>query len=150
MTLDELDHKLPNGFHDAHVSSISLNYVEGVAQLRLSLLVGWPDDPEPQRNQYQEAILTVTELCFCSIEPPSSKYPVIPNGKPLRVNGDPAKPDHLPSLPKLSVKFPTGTWCYRFFVQDWNAFIHIAARDAQLAWIGTPPQHDESGSPQGG
>jgi len=57
------------------------------------------------------------------------------------VSGDPANADTLPSLPDLSAKFPDGTWCYRFFVHDWNAFIYIAARDAQVTWVGEKPKH---------
>jgi hypothetical protein len=57
------------------------------------------------------------------------------------VSGDPAKPDNLPSLPDLAAKFPFGTWSYRFFVDDWNAFIHIAGRDTELTWVGEKPKH---------
>ncbi len=141
MTLDELDHTLPNGFHDAQLFSLELNYAAGSAKLHLNLLVGWPEDPEGERDAYQEAILTVTGLCFCSIEAPHSNHPFLPDGKPIWLSGDPAKPDHLPSLPDLIEKSPSGTWCYRFFMADWNAFIYIAGRDAQFSWIGEKPKH---------
>ena len=52
MTLDELDHALPNGFHDAEIFSFELDYVDGIASFHLNLLVGWPDDPEPERGAY--------------------------------------------------------------------------------------------------
>ena len=141
MTLDELDHTLPNGFHDAEVFSFEIDYVHGIASFHLNLLVGWPDDPKPERDAYQEANLVVSGLCFVSIEPPSSKSPFIPDGNPISVSGDPAKPDNLPSLPDLAAKFPSGAWCYRFFVHDWNAFIHIAAHDATVTWTGEKPKH---------
>jgi hypothetical protein len=141
VTLDELDHALPNGFHDAQLFSLELNYAAGRAKLHLNLLVGWPEDPAGQRETYQEAILTVTGLCFCSIEPPYHNYRFLPDGKPTWLSGDPAKPDHLPSLPALVEKCPAGTWFYRFFMSDWNAFIYIAGRDAEVAWIGEKPIH---------
>jgi len=141
MTLDELDHKLPNGFHDAEIFSLELDYPAGIAKFRLSLLVGWPEDPDPERQAYQEATMMVMGLCFCSIDPPYPGYPFHPDGRPICVSGDPAKPDHMPSLPELAAKFPAGTWCYRFFVHDWNAFIHIAARDVELTWVGEKPKH---------
>ena len=141
MTLDELDRNLPNGFHDAEIFSIELNYAAGVAKFHLSLLVGWPEDPEPERLAYQEATLMVTGLCFCSIDPPYPTYRFHADGKPICVSGDPAKPDHLPSLPDLAANFSAGTWCYRLFVHDWNAFIHVAGRDAEVAWIGEKPKH---------
>lgn len=143
MTLDELDKKLPNGFHDAHIFSINLDYVAGTAELHLSLWVGSMDDPPPAREEYHEASLLVTGLCFCSIEPPYPSYPFIPHGLPVTVSGDPAKSDHLPSLTDLSARCPAGTWYYRFFVNDWNAFIHIAARDAEFDWIEAVLQQDK-------
>ncbi len=141
MTLDELDHNLPNGFHDAEISSLELDYVAGIAKFQLSLLVGGPDGPEAMGDTYRRAILTITGLCFCSIGHPYPTYPFLPNGKPICVSGDPARPDHLPTLSDLAAKFPAGTWCYRFFVQDWNAFIHIAGRDAEVRWIGHEPKN---------
>jgi len=141
VTLDELDVILPNGFHDAQILTIEIDYLGGSARFRMSLLVGSPDDPAPERDRRQEATLSVTGLCFCSIEAPDPRYPFIPNGEPVMASGDPAKPDHLPSLPALATKCPEGTWCYRFFVDDWNAFIYLAARHAEIDWIGTNPRH---------
>jgi hypothetical protein len=142
LTLDELDKTLPNGFHDAEIFSFELDYVAATAKFRMNLLVGGPDDPEPEREAYQEATLIVDGLCFFSVDPPSPTYAFLPNGKPFSVSGgDPAKPDHLPSLPGLIAKLPHGTWWYRFFVRDWNAFIHIAAREAVVVWAGEKPKH---------
>jgi hypothetical protein len=141
VTLEELEDNLPNGFHDAEIFSLELNYAAGTAKFRMNLLVGWPDDTKPERDSYQEASLVVRGLCFCSIDPPSSTYPFLPDGKPICVSGDPAKPDTLPSLPDLAAKFPSGAWCHRFFVTDWNAFIHIAGRDAEVTWVGEKPKH---------
>jgi hypothetical protein len=141
VTLEELDGKLPNGFHDAKIFSLELDYAAGVAKFHLDLLVGWPDDPEPESQAYQEANLVVSGLCFCSIDPPYPTYPFLPNGKPISMSGDPAKSDHLAFLPDLAARFPGGTWCYRFFVRDWNAFIHVAGRDAKLTWVGEKPKH---------
>ena len=141
MTLDELDSSLPNGFHDMYIGSLELDYSTGTLKLNVDLLVGWPEDSESERNQYQKAIVTITGLCFCSIDPPYPGYPLSPNGSAICVDGDPAKADHLPSLPDLLPNFPEGVLCYRFFVHDWNAFIHIAARDAEVAWMGAKPKH---------
>jgi len=141
VTLEELDDNLPNGFHDAQILSFELDYEAGIAKFNLNLLVGWPDDPEPERQSYQKATLVVRGLCFCSIDPPDSTYPFLPDGRHIWVSGDPAKPDHLLSLPDLTRKFPAGAWCYRFFVHDWNAFIHIAGCDAEVKWVGEKPKH---------
>jgi hypothetical protein len=70
VTLEELEGALPNGFHDAEIFSFELDYVAGIAKFHMNLLVGWPDDPEPESQAYQEATLVVEGLCFCSIDPP--------------------------------------------------------------------------------
>jgi hypothetical protein len=139
VTLDELDSTLPNGFHDVEIFSIELDYSGGRARFRMSLLVGSPDAPAPERDKRQEATLNLAGLCFCSIEAPDPRYAFIPNGAPVIASGDPGKPDHLPSLPALAAKWPEGVWCYRFFVDNWNAFIYIAARHAEIDWIGATP-----------
>jgi hypothetical protein len=141
VTIEELEGALPNGFHDAEIFSFEVDYAAGIAKFRMNLLVGWPDDPEPERQAYQEAILVVSGLCFFSVDPPSSKYPFLPDGKPICVSGDAAKSDHLPSLADLVARFPDGTWCYRFFVDDWNAFIHVAGRHGKVTWVGEKPKH---------
>jgi hypothetical protein len=141
MTLDEIDHLPPNGFHDGLLSAIELDYKNARATLHLDLCVGWPDDPESERSVYQKAVVTVTGLFFCAIQPPDPNYPFVPDGSLTWLDGDPAKPDHLPSLPELMKKAPDGTWAYRFFMGDWNSFIYIAARDAALEWVGEKPKH---------
>ena len=143
MTLEELEQKLPNGFHDAHILKIELDYLAATARLHLSLLVGWPDDPVPEREEYQEAYLNLTGLCFCSIDPPDPNYPFIPNGEPVPASGYSLKPDDLPALSALAKRFPEDTWCYGFFLDNWNAYIQIAAKHAEINWVGTTPRHAE-------
>lgn len=141
MTLDELVQTLPNGFHDMQVCSVELDYLAGTAKLNVQLLVGWPQDPEPERQEYQGAVLTINGLCFWSMDPPDPSYPFLPDGEPIMASGYSAKLDDLPSLAKLSAKFPAGVWIYDLFVQDWNAYIRFAARDAEVSWIGPKPKH---------
>lgn len=141
VTLEELEDALPNGFHDAEIFSFELDYVAGVAKFHLNLLVGWPNDPEPESQAYQEATLVVEGLCFCSIDPPYATYPFLPSGKPILVTGAKAKDNAPPFVPDLVAKLPAGTWCYYFFVDDWNACINIAGRNAVVTWVGEKPKH---------
>src|ERR1700722_14481358 len=141
MTLDELDYSLPNGFHDAELFSFEIDYFRQTATFHLHLLVGGPDEPVPERDAYQEATLVVSGLCFCSIDPPYSTYPFLPDGKPILVTGNKPTTDVPPFVPDLVATFPAGVWCYLFFVHDWNASINIAGRDASVTWIGEKPKH---------
>jgi hypothetical protein len=141
MTLDEPDDSLPNGFHDAEIFSFEVDCARGTANFHLNLLVGWPDDPVSERDAYQEAKLVVRGLCFCSIDAPYATSPFLPDGKPILVSGAKPEADAPPFVPDLVAKFPVGTWCYLFFVHDWNACINIAGRDAEVTWIGEKPKH---------
>jgi len=76
MTLDELDNTLPNGFHDAEIYSYEVDFAGTTAKFHLNLLVGWPDDPPEEREEYQEATVVVSGLCFLSIDPPFSDVPI--------------------------------------------------------------------------
>ncbi len=140
MTLVELEDKLPNGFHDAKVHSLELDYEPGTAKFRLSLLIGLPEDPPSTRNAYQRATLHLTGFCFCSIEPPDPNYRFLPEGKPISADGCPEGLEKVSTFHELQKVLPTGAWIYRFFLHDSNSFLHIAARNATLEWEGTPPK----------
>jgi hypothetical protein len=133
MTFEELDNGLPNGFHDAKLSGLRIDYVGGSAVLVLALDFGSPDGSKQQ--DYRMGELRVSGLYFCSIDPPDPRYRYVPRGIALDVSGDPAKPDTFPALEALSRTLPPGVSCYRFFVHDWNSFINIAAKDVEIAWI---------------
>ena len=100
-------------------------------------------DPRPQRETYQEATVIVTGLSFCSIDPPDPTYTFTPDRKSIDVSGFPADVNGLPSLPALLSKLPEDTWCYGFFVTDWNRFIHIAGRNAEITLIGEKYIHPQ-------
>ena len=58
----------------------------------------------------------------------------------MNVSGDSPK-ESAPEVEKVSSQFPEGTKWYRFFVEEWNSFINIAARDVGISWPkGEPPR----------
>jgi len=136
MTLDELDRSLLNGFHDAEISSVEIDYGKATAKLHVWFWTGSTDDARADRETYERAVVTVRGLCFFTIDPPDPNYRFLTEGDPIVVSGDPAKPDHLPALLSLMAKLPKDAWCYRLFVTDWNSFIHVAGRDAELTFTG--------------
>jgi hypothetical protein len=132
MTFDEWDHELPNGFHDARISNIEIDYVRGLMTLKMGLLT---EVEQGEVDHCAEAVVLVSGLQFCSIGAPFATYPYQKRAA-ITVSGDPAKSDHLPELNGLTATFPKNTTCYRFFVHDWNSFIYIAAVDVQVRWVG--------------
>ena len=136
MTFKEVEHTLPNGFHDAKIERISLDYSAGTLQIAMRILIGTPGQPD--QDEYGPAELRVGGLYFCFIEPPDPTYPFKPNGKPLSVSGDDGASGEIGFLQKL----PAGVSCYRFFVDQWNSFIYIAASDVQISSSGVPRSLD--------
>jgi hypothetical protein len=132
MTFEELDQTLPNGFHDAKIQKVGVDYAEHSAIIAIHLLVGMPDNANP--DEYRQATLKINGLCYCSIEPPDPTYPFLRGGAPISVAGYPEDPVTFPALNALLAVMPKDITCYRFFVHDWNSFIHIAAKDVQISW----------------
>lgn len=125
MTLEELSATLPNGFHDARVGGLHLDFVGRTAVLDLSVWTGDDSDPEAHRA----ARLELKDLQFCVLETPDHKYPYAAP-EPLWISEV-----NPPGAAQLPQNIPSGAFTSSFFVNQWNAFVHIAARDAVLFWL---------------
>jgi hypothetical protein len=125
VTLDELAETLPNGFHDARVSSMRLDFAMRVVELELSIWLGTDENPELHRT----ARVTLSGLRFCVLDPPDPTYAYM-EAKPLWISDVIAPPSGtvLPSVDREA-------FVSSFFVNQWNAFVHVAAVDASLTWV---------------
>ncbi len=133
MTLEELADTLPNGLHDAQVSSVSIDYVRREARLIIDLWVGVPSEEEEVRDAYREGELKLSGLVYWIIEPPDVSYP-FGESKQLWVDaGSLGSASFKPSV-KLPEPLPSGAFASWIFVQDWNSFMFVAAMDVSLEW----------------
>lgn len=132
MNFEELDNELPNGFHDARLLSLKLDYTARSAILHMRLLVGTPGSVNPE--EFREAVLKVSGLCFCTIEPPNPDHGALLNGSGVRISGYVEDRQSLVTLAGALAKCAPDSSCYRFFCHDWNCFIHLAASDVQISW----------------
>jgi hypothetical protein len=134
MTLDELAGSIPNGFHDAELHSFTIDYKKCEARLVLDIWVADDVKKPDEIEAYRLAEVILSGLAFWVSEPPDDHYSPSQAG-PLRIDtGSMAtlerkKALRLPALPK-------GAFANWIFVTDWNAFIYLAAEDAQLRWLG--------------
>ena len=48
MTFEELEQKLPNGFHDAAIRKIDFDFIRCSALMGMDILTGGPDGPDPE------------------------------------------------------------------------------------------------------
>lgn len=136
MTFEELVDTLPNGLHDAQVSSISIDYLKREANFTLDVWIGDSSSRiEGVREAYRSGKLRLSGLLYCAIEPPDANYPYA-EAKKLWVDaGDMESAVITPSV-KLPGPLPEGAFACWFVVQDWNSFIYIAATGASLEWEG--------------
>lgn len=131
MTLDELTEPLPWGLHDACLEALTLDWPRARASLTVRLMMSERQDEE------RRAVIGLTGLVFCSVDAPEiapdrGYTPTPADG--LRVADDvgAAPGAVLPAVPE-------GCFLHHLYVSDWNAFIHLCARDATLTWLDPAP-----------
>jgi len=130
MTLEELERTLPNGLHDAEVQGIAVDYRQRKLTLEVAVWVGDMGDPPERREAYRNGRIEISGLLFFVMEPPDPKYPFQTSG--LTVDGC----DMRENLDIELLRSVSADSFFRsFWVNEWNAFIHIAAKSADLVWM---------------
>lgn len=134
MTIDEISDSLPNGFHDADICSISLDYVKKESVFLIDVDLSLPDVEVETPSRQGE--LKLTGLLYCVIEPPavtfSNEY--ISEKTKLWVVSDSSDFSVLKDCPNLPEPLPDGSFRHWFFISTHNCFIYVAAMDAMFQW----------------
>jgi hypothetical protein len=130
MTFQEAEALTPNGFHDAEIDTLHVDYRTGTLSLSMRLWTGTLGTPN--QEEYSSAELRVQGLLFCAIDPPDPRYPFPPDGDSLGVDGAHG-PGDLAAKADLIARLPPEISLYRFFVEQWNSFIYVAGGDVQLS-----------------
>ena len=131
MTIDELESELPNGLHDAYLRTFSSDPAAKRAEFTLDLWIGDLHSSEvSERECRRSARLELLGLAYLVIDVPDPRYPLADGS---RVQIDSCAADDDPERRRL---VPEGGFAGRFFVTEWNAFIHFAALEARLTWTG--------------
>ena len=132
MTFEELEQKLPNGFHDAAIREINVDFMGRSVVIGMDLLTGGPDEPDPE--QYRPGRLRITPAYLFFIEPPDPRYSFVPNGSPFKVDGDSVNVGQNAEVDRLLPTLPQNATTYRFFLEKWNAFLYLAGGGVELSW----------------
>lgn len=138
MTLDELYLTLPNGFHDAQLKRVILDYERGSASLTLDIWVGDLEGNPSEYELYRLSELTLEGLAFWIIGPPDPKYLSQASGS-IRI--DVHNIENVP-LAIRQLPVPTGAFLNTIYVYDWNSFIYLAAQNARLTWLADAAPRD--------
>ena len=132
MTIDELAAELPNGFHDCLLRTFTSEPAERRAEFIVDIWLGdLRNALTSDRECRRRARLDLSGLAYLMVDNPDPRYPVT-NGLPLQIDTCAADDN-----PALAGQVPQGGFAGRFFVNEWNGFIHFAALEACLTWLDT-------------
>lgn len=134
MTIDEIGDTLPNGFHDADILSIHLDYVKEESSFLIDIDLSEPDVRVEVSSR--QALLKLTGLLYCVIEPPHCSFTkeYIPGEDKLWITSDSSDFSGLKDCPKLPAPLPANSFRHWFFISSHNCFIYVAAMDASFQW----------------
>lgn len=135
MNLKEIEEKLPNGFHDAILKSINIDYQRKEATLCLDISTGYPDGLTPEeRDSYKKGELKITGLHFFIINEPHPGYILKDDGKLMIDMEEIVLGDVEPSIDDLLKTLPVNAFAYRIYLNQLNSYIYLAATDSILTW----------------
>jgi hypothetical protein len=132
MNLDEVEADLPHGFHDSLLRTFSSSPDEQRAEFVLDVWVGdLRSASMTDRERRRPARLELLGLGYLIIEEPDRRQAPMELA-PVQIDACGADDD-----PDRTRQVPPGGFAGRFFVTEWNSFIHFAALEARLTWIET-------------
>jgi hypothetical protein len=131
VNLEDLEADLPNGLHDALLRTFSSDLAERRAEFVIDV---WMGDLHSavisDRERRRPARLELLGLTYLIVDDLDPRYP---DAKEVPVQIDACAADDNPELAR---QVPRGGFAGRFFVTEWNGFIHFAAVEARLTWLG--------------
>lgn len=132
MTFEELDARYDNGFDDAVILGVNIDYQSRIATLQLSLRGNSAESINA--DVYDEATLTLRNFFYFSIDPPDPERLSYPRRAKIVMNGYSEDPGVFPTFERLRPTLTADAFCCRFFVHNWSSFIHVAAENAEFSW----------------
>lgn len=128
MTPAELLAELPNGFHDALLRELNVDYARGEVRLSFDFLVGSPDGAtEEEREATRPGVLRLGGITSMTMEPPDPRYR-LSDAEGVRVDGGFGPwPGEAEPHDDARVRL----W---LFVCPWNARMIVYAHTCALAW----------------
>jgi hypothetical protein len=130
--IKELEEELPNGFQDAMVSSYTFLEEERRVEIELAVWVGdlWGRD-EIGWERYAKARLELLNVLQWEPEAPHPQS-YGPLTRSLRIDTYEPEP-----MKYADLQIPDSAFAGRFYITEWNSFIHFVASDVRLTWLGT-------------
>ena len=118
-------------FHDVEVGHISVDYASRVVELECIIPVGAWNSPNRLgiTNGEIKGCLVFSGLLYFVMEPPASNYPYEDGSAIVITSEGPVMPGKIDMsyVSKLPQDLSDDAFLHWFFVNDWNAFIFVAA-----------------------
>lgn len=137
MTLAEVEATLPNGFHDAEIEEFVWDYRRNSASFQMELWVA--EEGDESLEVYRAGRLDLNGVIFIMIDPPCPGELELPYkyaSGTLQIDGIETTESMLPNLTALAETVSPDARPYSFYVVNWNSYMHIAAKEAELVWTG--------------
>ena len=132
MTFEQLEQNLPNGFHDAAIREINVDFIARSVVVGMDLLVSGPNDADPE--VWRPGTLKLSPAYLFFVEPPDPRYSFLPNGSASKVDGDSVRVGQNKEVDRLLPMLPQNATAYRFFLEKWNAFLYLAGGGVEFTW----------------
>lgn len=124
MTIEEIENVLPNGFHDAVICSIFVDYNAKKAIFDINVNISNANNESTA--VFNSGKLFLSGLHYLALEPPDEAYLVDSVEQGLWI----ASSAPIPS--SKDQKNTMGSFTHRFFINNWNSFIVLSAVDARF------------------
>ena len=123
---EDLERTLPNGFHDAELVTVHVDYSRAEAIFELDIDTEEPANGTQMVEEYRRARVTFLGLKLFALDPPGHAGPFVVS----TVTSGPGDPPQSSTLPHL----PDDVFRAWFFLTSFNSFVRIAAREVRLEW----------------
>ena len=136
MKIEDIEKTLPNGFHDAILQRLNIDYINKIIEFDLKIWIGdLASKNEVTREEYRKMRLTLKGFTFFIIEKPDHTYPFASCEELTIDMGRLSSLKDSKYLENLILTLPEKALSYWIFVSQWNSFIYFSALDAEYEWI---------------
>jgi hypothetical protein len=134
MEIQDIEKKLPHGFHDAIIERIEFDFTKRHAQIDINIWVG---DEESKKNsekeKHRKGCLKFVDLLYMGIEPPNEMDFFKREKIAYLVHEDISVSNKFYSA--IKEKLPDGYKLYCFYIWTQSSLICIIAKEVEFEWV---------------
>jgi len=130
-TIETIVASLPNGFEDCVIHALHLEVASRSAYLDIAVITkrNWGATSDLRLGR-----LSATNVHVLFVEPPDALAHFLLEGRGLTASGDLELNGMNDRIEKIISRVPPGAEIVRFFLEDWNSFLYLAADSYKFSW----------------